>query len=572
MVDTDGFGLIKFLEHHLDDLVLLGGDIFSDKIGLYGQFAMLNAAVDQHGKLHFLRAAKIHQLIECGSDRAARIKDVVNEYDLLAVNVVVKFGAVHNGVGSDGRKVVAVKRDIEDPVKRLDILKAFDLVAKPFRKRNAASPDTDEIEILGTVILLDDLGREPSQSTVHCRSIHHPRLFHKIQVSCHRDRQIVTNEKFIFKRTGVFYLEVRYCINCILHTMSFFWEKIARPVMFRLDAERAHSLGMASLKAGLARPFYNDVRYDEFGEIERFGLRFANPVGLAAGFDKNAEAIGPLSSLGFGFIEAGTVTLEPQPGNARPRLFRLPEQEALINRLGFNNEGAAAIAGRLLSAERNCIVGINIGRNRHVPNEEAAENYVACLKAVHKAADYITVNVSSPNTPELRDLQAEASLVKLLEGLMQANVELGRKPLLVKVAPDLSGEEIDPIADICVGIGIDGIVATNTTVTRPGVDEGTAKKIGAGGLSGKPLKPMSLAVVRAIYRRTNGKMPIVGVGGIFSPRDAFEFISAGASLVQVYSGFIYGGPAFPRELCSGLAEMLVLRGFRTLDEAVGSAA
>jgi len=352
--------------------------------------------------------------------------------------------------------------------------------------------------------------------------------------------------------------------------MTLLWEKLARPIMFTLDAERAHELGMASLKAGLARPFYKKCDDPQFSSIERFGLKFSNPIGLAAGFDKNGEVVVPLASLGFGFVEVGTVTFEPQPGNSKPRMFRLPEHYALVNRLGFNNDGAKAVAARLRSIDRKCVIGVNIGRNRSVPNEEAVENYVACLKEVHDVSDYITVNVSSPNTPELRELQREASLSQLLEALQAANCALGEKPLLVKVAPDLSTAEIESIADISISLGISGVIATNTTTARPGIDDDLAKRIGNGGLSGKPLKEMSKRVVETIYERTGGKLPIIGVGGVFSAEDAFESIAAGASLVQVYTGFIYGGPTFPREICTGLAKILRSRGFHSLDEAVGS--
>jgi len=340
--------------------------------------------------------------------------------------------------------------------------------------------------------------------------------------------------------------------------------------MFGLDAERAHEVGIAGLKAGLARPFYKKCDDSQFWAIERFGLTFSNPLGLAAGFDKNGEVVGPLASLGFGFVEVGTVTLEPQPGNSKPRIFRVPEQQALINRLGFNNDGAKSVAARLKSMKRNCVVGVNIGRNRSVSNEDAVENYVECLKEIHEVADYIVVNVSSPNTPDLRDLQQEASLSQLLEALKAANYELGEKPLLVKVAPDLTTSEIESIADICISTGISGVVATNTTITRPGIDANVAERIGYGGLSGKPLKKMSACVVRTLYECTDGKLPIVGVGGIFSAEDAFESIAAGASLVQVYTGFIYGGPTFPHDICVGLAEILRSRGFNSLDEVVGS--
>ena len=342
--------------------------------------------------------------------------------------------------------------------------------------------------------------------------------------------------------------------------------------MFGLDAERAHELGIAALQSGLARPFYKQVSDRRFGDLHRFGLNFANPLGLAAGFDKNGAAVNALASLGFGSIEVGTVTLEPQAGNPKPRLFRLPEQQALINRLGFNNAGARKIAEELSQIERKCIVGVNIGRNRNVPNEEAVENYVECLKVVHGVADYITVNVSSPNTPELRDLQAEDPLSELLEALTAQNKLLGAKPLLVKVAPDLSSAEVRAISDICISLGVSGVIATNTTITRPGIDDARAAKIGAGGLSGRPLAKLAKNVVSAFYKASDGKLPIIGVGGIFTGEDAYEMIAAGASLIQAYTGFVYGGPTFAYDLCRELAEMIESRGFASIDELVGSAA
>ncbi|MFZ1700425.1 MAG: quinone-dependent dihydroorotate dehydrogenase [Pyrinomonadaceae bacterium] len=352
--------------------------------------------------------------------------------------------------------------------------------------------------------------------------------------------------------------------------MSKLWEKIIRPAMFALDAERAHEFGMKALKMGLASPFYCDPTAGGLGSIERFGLRFANPIGVAAGFDKNGVAVEHLSRLGFGFVEVGTLTFRPQPGNPKPRLFRLPQDRALINRLGFNNEGAEKVAARLAKLDRKCVVGVNIGKNKDVPNEEAVENYLACLDIVHPVADYIAVNISSPNTPNLRELQRADSLDELLGGLQKRNGELGRKPLLVKIAPDLSDGEIESAVDVCQGHKIDGIIATNTTISRDGLATRGVAELGAGGLSGRPLGTRATEVISTIYRFSNGSLPIVGVGGVFTAEDAFEKITAGASLVQAYTGFVYGGPTFARDVLGGLAKLLGDRGFRSIYDAIGS--
>lgn len=370
--------------------------------------------------------------------------------------------------------------------------------------------------------------------------------------------------------------------------MSKLWQKIMRPVMFGLDAERAHEIGIKALEIGLASPFYSGARVDGFGEIERFGLKFANPLGLAAGFDKNGIAVDQLASLGFGFVEVGTVTYEPQPGNPKPRMFRLPVDQGLINRLGFNNDGAIAVAERLKTINRKCVVGINIGKNKNFPNEEATENYLKVFDVVHPVADYVAVNISSPNTPNLRELQKVENLDELLGALQERNragstafrrpaddeqepTEGGtpnaRKPLLVKIAPDLSEGEIEAIVDICLQHQIDGIIATNTTISRDGLRSNIDE---AGGLSGKPLTKRSTEVISSIYKYSKGKLPIVGVGGIFTADDAFAKIAAGASLIQAYTGFVYGGPWFASDVTVGLAAILKERGFANLDEAVGS--
>ncbi|CAN5203805.1 quinone-dependent dihydroorotate dehydrogenase [soil metagenome] len=357
--------------------------------------------------------------------------------------------------------------------------------------------------------------------------------------------------------------------------MSLLWKKLVRPVMFRLDAEKAHDLGMAALRSGLAAKLglsgEQTVESPKvYGELVRFGLKFENPMGLAAGFDKNGVAVEQLAELGFGFVEVGTVTFEPQPGNPKPRLFRLPAEKALINRLGFNNDGAAAVAERLKKLDRKrCIVGVNIGRNKEVANDQAVENYLNTFDRVSPFADYVAVNVSSPNTPDLRDLQRSVNLDALLRAIRQRNG--GRVPLLVKIAPDLSEADIESIVDICLSLGIAGIIATNTTISREGITPADTTRIGAGGLSGKPLERRSTEVVSTIYRHAKGQIPIIGVGGIFDAHDAFNKVAAGASLVQAYTGFVYGGPGFAREINRGLAAILREKGFRSLDEAVGSA-
>jgi len=351
--------------------------------------------------------------------------------------------------------------------------------------------------------------------------------------------------------------------------MSKFYEKVIRPILFGLPAETAHELGIEALKLGFGSKVA-ESELPDFGEIERFGLKFRNPLGIAAGFDKNGVVVNQLAALGFGFVEVGTITFWPQKGNEKPRLFRLPEDKALINRLGFNNVGAETVAERLSKLDRKCIVGINIGKNKDVPNEEAVENYLNCFNLVYSVADYVAINVSSPNTPNLRQLQQSDSLEALLATLQNRNAEMGKKPLLVKIAPDLSEDEIEAITDACLRQKIDGIIATNTTISRDGLKTGDVKRFGNGGLSGKPLSCRSNEVISKIYSYSKGKLPIIGVGGVFTAQDAFDKISVGASLVQAYTGFVYGGMSFPVNTHFGLASILKQNGFRSIDEAVGS--
>jgi dihydroorotate dehydrogenase len=358
--------------------------------------------------------------------------------------------------------------------------------------------------------------------------------------------------------------------------MSKFFEKVLRPTLFKMDAERAHELGVKALRSRLvpkARFTSEEAAQiaEAFGPIERFGLTFQNPLGLAAGFDKNGVVVDQLADLGFGFVEVGTVTYEPQPGNPKPRLFRLPEDSALVNRLGFNNDGAAKVAERLSRIKRRCVVGVNIGRNKDVANHDAIENYLQAFELLHGVANYVAVNVSSPNTPDLRDLQSAQNLEALIRALQSRNDELGAKPLLVKIAPDLSESDIESIVHLCLRLQVSGIIATNTTISRAGLRTANVEAFGSGGISGRPLNKRSNEVVSAIYRHSKGKLPIIGVGGIFTAEDAFEKIAAGASLVQSYTGFIYGGPTFAHDVVLGLAKIIHERGFRKLDEAVGSA-
>lgn len=354
------------------------------------------------------------------------------------------------------------------------------------------------------------------------------------------------------------------------------YEKLLRPAMFGLPAETAHEIAVESLRIGLSsrvaqRYAARRLTVAPFGEISRFGLTFRNPLGMAAGFDKNGRIVNQLASLGFGFVEVGTITFDPQPGNERPRLFRLPADQALINRLGFNNQGAAAVVNRLRQTQPACVLGINIGKNKAVPIEAATENYLKSFELAHAIAGYIAVNISSPNTPNLRQLQHTDKLEELLRALQKRNRELGAKPLLVKIAPDLDEPDIEKIVDACRRHGMSGIIATNTTVSREALKTQNFERFGSGGLSGRPLAAISNKIIASVFRLSNGSLPIIGVGGIFTPEDAFEKIAAGACLLQAYTGFIYKGLSFAKGINLGLAAILEKRGFGTLDEAVGSA-
>jgi dihydroorotate dehydrogenase len=349
--------------------------------------------------------------------------------------------------------------------------------------------------------------------------------------------------------------------------------KLLRAFLFLFDAEKVHGFSMGFLKLACGIPLFRKLlarSLDPGRGLEKrvFGLDFPNPVGLAAGFDKNAAHVRELGALGFGCIEIGTVTPEPQPGNDRPRLFRLPADRALINRMGFNNQGVKAAVSALASWRRNksdirnpiseIIVGGNIGKNKWTPNEEAWLDYEKCFLALFDYVDYFVVNVSSPNTPGLRELQEKEALGKILSHLQTLNKQKASpKPILLKIAPDLTVGQLDDIIDLAMALKLDGLVATNTTLDRSGLGSRSAQQseaIGAGGLSGAPLKQKSTEIIRYIHAKTGGSIPVIASGGIFNADDAREKLEAGASLVQVWTGFVYEGPAVVKKICRGLAQ------------------
>ena len=345
--------------------------------------------------------------------------------------------------------------------------------------------------------------------------------------------------------------------------------KLLRSFLFLFDPERVHYFSMHSLKLLCKIPGGKKLlslcfqpKADQPTTV--FNISFPNPVGLGAGFDKNASYLNELEALGFGCVEIGTVTPKAQPGNDKPRLFRLPKDKALINRMGFNNEGLEAVVERLkawklkqsktANLQSAMIIGGNVGKNKITPNEDAWKDYAICFTALHNYVDYFVVNVSSPNTPGLRELQEKDALKKILTTLQDLNTkQLHPKPILLKIAPDLTNGQLDDVIDLALEIQLDGLVATNTTISRSNLTtpDSQITTIGAGGLSGLPVKQRSTEVVQYIHQKTNGSIPIIASGGIFTAADAKEKMDAGASLVQVWTGFIYEGPAIVKNICKG---------------------
>jgi dihydroorotate dehydrogenase len=384
--------------------------------------------------------------------------------------------------------------------------------------------------------------------------------------------------------------------------MGWPYRKLVRPFLFQQDAECAHNFALKQLARASRSPFVCSVIGGIYGApslpVEVFGLKFPNPFGLAAGMDKHAAAVPAWEKLGFGFSELGGVTWHPQPGNPSPRMFRAVADEAIVNRMGFNNSGAEVIAQKLdgwkkLGRWPEHPVGINLGKSKITPLTEAAQDYANSFRILRRFADFFIVNVSSPNTLNLRQLQDKAALDEILAAIQELNVAVSRQsaaiqssgdksaalgrdaatPILVKVAPDLPFEALDEILELVAPRNIAGIVATNTTIERPQTNDVASQKIygETGGLSGKPLRIRSTEIIRHLHRQTNGKLPIVGVGGIFDADDAWEKIAAGASLLQVYTGLVYEGPGITRKIVAGLIQRMEIAGMKHLHEAVGSA-
>ena len=358
--------------------------------------------------------------------------------------------------------------------------------------------------------------------------------------------------------------------------------RLLRSLLFRFDAETIHHavMGLFStlLALGPVRALWrrlHSVRSPALRQ-EVFGIPFENPVGLAAGFDKNAQWFNALGALGFGFVEIGTVTGQAQQGNPTPRMFRLPADRGLLNRMGFNNAGAEAVAARLEGARIEPTLGVNIGKTKVVALEDAPADYAQSFELLYPYARYFVVNVSSPNTPNLRQLQERGPLLELMSTLGALNTRLAgergeeRRPILLKIAPDVSDALLEDILGVIDEAEVDGIIATNTTIARDGLATPGQQDLGNGGVSGAPVRERSLEIVRAIYTHTNGALPIVGVGGIFTAEDALETIEAGASLVQVWTGFVYEGPGMVKRINAGLARVCAQRGVSSIAELVGA--
>ncbi len=336
-----------------------------------------------------------------------------------------------------------------------------------------------------------------------------------------------------------------------------FYKQLLRPILFRLDPETAHSLAMRALR------FVPGVQvHDPILRQDLFGRTFPNPIGLAAGLDKDGEHVGDWERLGFGFVEVGTVTPRPQVGNPRPRLFRLPADQALINRMGFNNQGAEALGNRLRGTKVTIPIGVNIGKQKETPLDNAPEDYAECVRLLDFAPAYFAINVSSPNTPGLRELQDASLLADIIDAVRAVT----KAPLFVKIAPDLTWEQIDAVITLAMDKKLQGIIATNTTIARDGLVTPIAEE---GGLSGRPLRSRSTEVIRHI-RAASKDLTLIGVGGVSSPEEALEKLLAGASLVQLYTGIVYEGPELPASIAKGLAALLRARGFTSVVQAIGS--
>ncbi|MBC8079676.1 MAG: quinone-dependent dihydroorotate dehydrogenase [Gorillibacterium sp.] len=361
------------------------------------------------------------------------------------------------------------------------------------------------------------------------------------------------------------------------------YQRVAKPVLFRMEPEQAHHLTIGGLQKAGAIPGIRSLLHGLYGvpacpelHVSLWGIDFPNPVGLAAGLDKNADAVKGLSSLGFGFMEVGTVTPQPQPGNESPRLFRLSEDKALINRMGFNNKGAEHMAEALAKAgKRRIPVCVNIGKNKTTSNEEAAEDYLSCIRTLYGHADFFALNISSPNTANLQNLQHGEALRGLLTAVTdeidkERQIVNGEaKPVLVKISPDLTDVELEAIAETVLASKVSGIIANNTTTNREGLIHPNAKQVG--GLSGSPMTKRSNEVVHRLYKMTKGRIPIIGSGGIFTADDAYERIRSGASLVEIFTVLIYEGPEVLRTINEGIVKRMRLDGFTSISQAVGTA-
>ncbi|MEZ0342260.1 quinone-dependent dihydroorotate dehydrogenase [Mycobacterium sp. pV006] len=344
--------------------------------------------------------------------------------------------------------------------------------------------------------------------------------------------------------------------------------------LFLVEPERIHTAVFAGLRAATSTPASRNLLRRKLSPQDPalastvFGVRFPGPLGLAAGFDKDGLGVRTWGALGFGYAELGTVTARPQPGNPPPRLFRLPEDRALLNRMGFNNHGAAALAAQLSRRAAEVPIGVNIGKSKVTPAEQAADDYAESARLLGPLAAYLVVNVSSPNTPGLRDLQS----VEALRPILQAVLAQTSTPVLVKIAPDLADADIDAVADLAVELGLAGIVATNTTISRAGLATPGVDVLGAGGVSGPPVAARSLEVLRALYRRVGDRLVLISVGGIETADDAWERLTAGATLLQGYTGFVYGGGLWAGKIHDGIARRLHKNGYGSLTDAIGSAA